>query len=320
MAHQRVFVTGASDFIGSYLVWKLRERGDWVRCLVSSPEEAALFPNIGARVVVGDINDRPLVREAMKGCDVVFHLAEYFDAGLDADEVALMEKINIEGAHTVLEVAFNIGVPRIVYASTAIIYRCPNNGKPFAQTYPRTKWEAQRQVVEPLLKQGAPIITTMPGNVYGPGDTGIVGRLLERIATRRLPILLAGDALIPWVYIDDAAQGHLLAAEKGQIGEQYPLVDQCLTMRETIQLFQDITGVPGPRLVGGQTTQQLATAASAVLEKVVPLPLVMSAEAIKIMPDMNCAVSAEKTRRELHWETKPIEEGFRQTFEYYLES
>ncbi|RME46287.1 MAG: NAD-dependent epimerase/dehydratase family protein [Caldilineae bacterium] len=319
MAHQRVFVTGASDFIGSYLVWRLRERGDRVRCLVSSPEEAALFPNIGARVVVGDINDRPLVREAMKGCDVVFHLAEYFGAGLDEEEAALMEKINIEGAHTVLDVAFNIGIPRIVYASTATIYPCPGNGDPFTQMYPRTKWEAYRQVVEPLLRRGAPIIITMPGNVYGPGDTGIVGRLLERIVTRRLPILLAGDALVPWVYIDDAAQGHILAAEQGRIGEQYPLVDQCLTMRETIQLFQDITGVPGPRLLGGQTSQSLANVASAVLEKVVPLPLVMSAEALRTMPDIHCIVSAEKTRRELHWETKPIEEAFRQTFEYYLE-
>ncbi|MFQ5576272.1 MAG: SDR family oxidoreductase, partial [Anaerolineae bacterium] len=81
MAH-RVFVTGATDFVGGYLVWKLRERGDEVRCLVSSPDEAGVLSKIGAKLVTGKVTDRASMRQAMKRCDAVFHLAEYYDAGL----------------------------------------------------------------------------------------------------------------------------------------------------------------------------------------------------------------------------------------------
>lgn len=324
MAH-RVFVTGATDFVGGYLVWKLRERGDEVRCLVSSPDEAGVLSKIGAKLVTGKVTDRASMRQAMKRCDAVFHLAEYYDAGLQPKERAMMADINVAGARTVLSLAYNLGVPRIVYAGTATIFCGGSNGarrKPtpaagkFTTSYQQTKWEAYQNVIRPLLERGAPIVTTLPGNVYGPGDTSIVGRLMSSYVKRRLPILLAGDALIPWVHIDDVVQGHLLAADKGKPGQQYLLVDKCLTMKETLKLFQELTGIPGPKVVSGPKTVQLATAS---LERLLPLPILMITEAVKSMPDVTCVVTADKTRRELGWTTRPLEEGFKHTLDSFLE-
>ncbi|MFQ5576568.1 MAG: hypothetical protein ACE5G8_06215, partial [Anaerolineae bacterium] len=105
-------------------------------------------------------------------------------------------------------------------------------------------------------------------------------------------------------------------ADKGKPGQQYLLVDKCLTMKETLKLFQELTGIPGPKVVSGPKTVQLATAS---LERLLPLPILMITEAVKSMPDVTCVVTADKTRRELGWTTRPLEEGFKHTLDSFLE-
>jgi dihydroflavonol-4-reductase len=257
----KCFVTGASGFIGSNLVHELLARGHRVKALLRpGSDERGLLGQKFERAV-GDLSDRQFLRREIAGCGWCFHLAASYHLWMR--NYAPMHAVNVEGTRHILEAAGQAGCERIVYTSTVGCIGLPaeNNGHVVPATeaervtedqmtgeYKRSKYRAEGVAMELFRQQGLPIVIVNPSAPVGPGDVKPTptGRIIVDFLNRRLPAYL--DTGLNWVHVRDVAVGHILAAEKGQVGQRYILGHQQgnWTMEQTLQALEKITGLPAP--------------------------------------------------------------------------
>ncbi len=317
----KAFVTGGSGFIGQHVVQKLVARGDEVHALARSDESAALLRQLGATVFLGDITDTASLRHGMEGCDVVFHIAAWYKLG--APDWRNAEAINVGGTRRVLRLAHELGIPKIVYTSTVAVFG-DTQGQlvdesyykegPFLTEYDRTKWLAHYKVAVPLIEKGAPIVIVMPGGVYGPGDNSFIAQLM-RMFYRGLPVLPGSDLTVTYAHVEDIAEGHLLAADKGKVGESYILTGPAIPLNEMVDFWAHLIGHKPPSLrIEGRPFRQLSPLVGAV-GSVVPLPSLFSEEAVASLGATYMARS-DKARSELGWTTRPLQTGLLETFDW----
>ena len=323
----KAFVTGASGFIGGRVARKLIQQGHDVYVLARSRSGVAELEAMGAHVVRGDITDVESMREAMAGSDVVYHIAGWYKIG--ARDRQQGWHTNVDGTRSVLELAYALGVPRIVYTSTVAVFG-NTRGRPvdesyvmmddaFATEYDRTKWAAHYEVALPLIRKGAPIIIVMPGGVFGPGDNSLVGDAMRYFYQGRLPVLPGPDTLWTYAYVDDIAAGHILAAEKGRIGESYVLAGPAMSFGDLVGLWAKVSGKPAPLF--GIPSRYLRPWAPLIglANALVPLPAIFSEEATRTL-GMSYLASAAKAREELGWQPRPVEEGLAETFAWLAQT
>jgi dihydroflavonol-4-reductase len=257
----KCFVTGASGFIGSNLVQELFARGHGVKALLRPGSDDRALRGTRSERIVGDTSNKPLLGQAMRGCDWCFHVAASYHLWLP--DYAPMYAANVEGTRNVIEAALAAGCSRIVYTSTVGCIGLPklNNGSlvPTDETapvseaqmsnhYKLSKWRAEVLARE-LAAKGAPVIIVNPSAPVGPRDVKPTptGKVIVDFLNRQMPAYL--DTGLNWVHVRDVVIGHILAAEKGRIGERYILghAQGNWTMGEAFQVLQEITGVPAPK-------------------------------------------------------------------------
>src|SRR5512143_1907606 len=170
------FVTGGTGFIGSRLIALLVARGVEVRALARSQAGLEKVKALGAVPVLGDVTDAQSMKKALRGCDVVFHVAALYEIG--TRYARQMQAVNVDGARNVFETALEAGVPRIVFTSTIAVHGDTkgrmvdeNHQIPFEELksstlYEQTKWRAHYEVALPMIRQGAPIVIVESGGVY----------------------------------------------------------------------------------------------------------------------------------------------------------
>jgi nucleoside-diphosphate-sugar epimerase len=315
----KIFVTGATGFLGRRLVSKLIERGYQVTCLVREPRPAEGLTRLGAQIAVGDITDRESLRAAMIGVDAVFHVAAWYQVGVKPGQGAQMYAVNVEGTRNTIGLAAELGVAKIIYTSTIAFFgntqgRVPDENYraefgSLTSEYERTKWMAHYEVALPLAQKGAPIIIVQPGPIVGDGDHSGVP-LMYQLYLRRFPIMPGKNSGLSWTHVDDVAEGHLLALEKGRIGESYILAGQPLTYREAMQQWAALTGVRAPKLwlpdwfVGATARWMGWLERSGV--RISP-----GAEAVRTLASYTFYGNSAKAQRELGWQPRPIAETFR---------
>ena len=256
------FVTGASGFIGANLVHELVARGHKVKALLRPQSDLRGLQGADFERVEGDVSDRARLENGLKGCDWCFHVAASYHLWLR--DYAPMYAANVAGTRNVIEAAAARGCARIVYTSTVGCMGLPQpdaNGNlvptdetaPVAEAqmsnhYKRSKWQAE-QVAGELARQGRPVVIVNPSAPVGPRDVKPTptGQVIVDFLNRAMPAYL--DTGLNWVHVRDVAVGHILAAEKGRIGERYILghADGNWTMREAFAVLAEITGVPAPR-------------------------------------------------------------------------
>src|SRR3954449_1172175 len=228
----RVFVTGATGFIGGHVARKLRERGDDVVALVRSPDKAGRLRELGCDLVEGDLSDEAAIKKGLEGCDAVIHVGAIYKVGIPKKEREPMWDANVGGTERVLDAAHEAGVKRIVYVSTCNVfgnthgevvdetYRRP--GDDYLSYYDETKY-LSHQVAKERIAKGVPIVIVQPGGVYGPGDHSEVGNVIDQTRTGKLKALPFAGLGLNLVYVDDVADGIMLASDKGEVGESYVL-------------------------------------------------------------------------------------------------
>lgn len=256
----KCFVTGASGFVGSNLVHELLARGHRVKALLrQSADERALD---GARFerTVGDLHDARFLLTEMEGCDWCFHVAASYHLWLRNYES--MYETNVAGTRNVLEAAGKAGCRRIVYTSTVGCIGLPKventvvipatesqtiSAGEITNHYKRSKWQAEEAAIA-LVRKGLPIVIVNPSAPVGPRDVKPTptGQLIVDFLNRKLPAYI--DTGLNWVHVRDVAAGHILAAEKGNIGERYILgnAQGNWTMEQTLRVMEEITGIPAP--------------------------------------------------------------------------
>jgi dihydroflavonol-4-reductase len=254
------FVTGASGFIGANLVHELIMRGHRVKALLRPNADLRGLHGAEYERVDGDVSDRAALQRAMRGCDWCFHVAASYHLWLR--DYAPMYAANVEGTRNVIEAATAAGCSRIVYTSTVGCIGLPKESSgvvtptdestPVSEAqmsnhYKLSKWKAE-VVARELAAQGAPVIIVNPSAPVGPrdGKPTPTGQVIVDFLNRAMPAYL--DTGLNWVHVRDVATGHILAAEKGRVGERYILGHEQgnWTMKEALDLLGEITGVPAP--------------------------------------------------------------------------
>ncbi len=255
------FVTGASGFIGGNLVHELVARGHKVKALLRPESDRRGLAGADFEAVNGDLGDRPVLAKALQGCDWCFHVAASYHLWLR--DYAPMYAANVEGTRNVLQLAADAGCSRIVYTSTVGCIGLPHaiDGKitPTDETapvteaqmsnhYKRSKWQAE-QVARECAAKGAPVIIVNPSAPVGPRDVKPTptGKVIVDFLNCQMPAYL--DTGLKWVHVRDVAIGHILAAEKGRVGERYILghAEGNWTMQETFKILAELTGLPAPK-------------------------------------------------------------------------
>jgi dihydroflavonol-4-reductase len=311
----KAFVTGGTGFIGRRLIDDLLGAGYEVTALVRTFDRARALPE-AVRTIAGDVNKPASLRLGLRGADVVFHLAAWRNYGVRLKDQPRLARTNVEGTRQVLELAGELGVPRIVYTSCISVYghspdrlldeTCSPKSLPTDSEYERSKYRAHEEVVLPLQRQGLPIVIVCPSLVFGPGDRASTQALLRRYLQRRLPVMLSPNSARNWVYVDDVAAGHRLAAEHGRPGETYFLAGAPLSFKQFFAAAERATGLPAPRL---WLPAGLASPAGALLTQA---NLGLS-EALRSLDGPPGLASAAKAQHELGWHTRPLDDGLRAT-------
>jgi dihydroflavonol-4-reductase len=317
----KAFITGGSGFIGRHIVRQLVDRGYEVVALVRSPEAAASLLPMGVHLVRGDVTDTNSMREAMRGSDIVFHVAGHVETG-DPDP-GIMEKVNVGGTRKVLNLAQELRIPRIVFSSTISVFgdtrgelvdESYRGEKPASTEHARTKWLAHYQIAEPLMQEGVPIIIVMPGGVYGPGGKGLIADMM-RMFYRRYPIVAGADTVFTFAHVADIAKGHILAAEKGQVGETYILSGPAVPLSDMLDFWTYLTGIKAPKVRVPAIIAHRATPLFKLLRRVTGLQSAFSSEGA-LTAGSTFMARSDKARKELGWETMPLQRGMLETLNW----
>jgi dihydroflavonol-4-reductase len=317
----RAFVTGGTGFIGGRLVEKLRARGDEVVALVRSPERAGRLRELGCELVEGDLSSEDAIRSGVSRCDSAFHVAAVYKVGIPRSEHDAMRESNVKGTERVLDAAIDAGASRIVYVSTVGIfgntrgevvdeaYRRPAND--FLSCYEETKY-LSHEVARDRIAKGAPILIVQPGGVYGPGDHSELGNIIDQTRTGKMKMLMFPKTGFNLVYVEDVADGILLAHDKGRVGESYVLGGQISTMRELIEKVSEMSGRKPPTRELPAGLMRAAIPIGPLVGRMMGFPPNLG-ELIRSSDGVTYWASDEKARRELGYAPRDLDTGLRQT-------
>jgi nucleoside-diphosphate-sugar epimerase len=313
----KAFVTGANGFTASHLIKALEQRGDTVIGLVRSTSNRSRLAGCQVKLIEGDLCDAAVLRSAMTGVDVVFHVAAYVELGVvNATEMA---RVNIEGTRTVLAAAQAAGVSRFVYCSTIGVFgdtqgRVVNETFQrqqvgFSSAYDRTKYEAQ-QLVDQAAAQGFSAVSVLPSGIFGADDPHFTP-VLQQFLKGRLKVWVGGDRITGIVHVDDLASAMLLAADRGQPGAWYIISAGELTTREMFAIVGREVGIDPPAELPEPIVRVLGNLLDPVGRAFNWQPP-LSRERVHYVYDRCVRVDATKARQELGWQPRSVEATLRE--------
>ena len=319
-------VTGATGFIGANIVRALLDEGENVRVLVRAQSDTRNLDGLPVQMVIGDVRDVASLRVALRGCETLYHAAAHYSLWTpQRDEVYA---INVDGTVHVLQAALDLGVQKVVYTSSVATIALPADGSPGDETMPlplahavghykRSKILAEQRAMA-LCEQGLPLVVVHPSAPVGPWDIKPTptGKICVDFLRRKMPAYL--DTGLNLVDVRDVARGHLLAAQRGTIGERYILGHRNMSLREILQLLAAVSGLPAPRfripygvaMAAGYVSEGVA----AITKKPPAVPVVGVRLARHPM-----YFTAQKAVRELGLPQSPIEDALRDAVQWFRE-
>jgi nucleoside-diphosphate-sugar epimerase len=314
----KVLITGATGLLGGHLLQGLQQRGEQIRALVLPVENAEKLTAQGIEVVRGDVTDASTLAPALKGIEIIIHLAGMMGVNRPLADYRL---VNVTGSENLYRAAQAAGVRRFVHTSSHTVYGLGHGRflseqdalRPDPDPYGITKAEGDRLMRRLRLESNVETVIIRPGTFFGPGDRLHFGRMAQRLKSGKGVIIGRGDNALPFCYVTDVAQGFLLAAyhEKAP-GNVYNISnDRPLTQREIFNAIADDIG-------GERPTRHLPYLpiyyGSIVAEKMASIthtrPIVTQLGAMMFGTDTRHSV--EKARRELGYEPEiDIREGIK---------
>ncbi|MDR2439374.1 MAG: NAD-dependent epimerase/dehydratase family protein [Planctomycetaceae bacterium] len=319
----KIFITGSTGFIGSVLFERLIQCGFSIKALVRNRPETK--PNV--EYIVGDITDIESLRHGMRDCRYVFHLAAY--AKNWPPNPKTYEQVNINGTRNIFTVAKELGIERIVWTSTIVTLGPTPHGVLGDETMPRitkryfTEYEQTKTLMEQestqWIKEGLPLVIVNPTRVYGPGlfsESNSVSKLIDDFRHGRFPFLLnRGVNIGNYGFVNDIAEGHLLAMQHGKIGERYILGGENVSLE---RLFQTVDRIDG--------TKRFQWKIYWVIPMIVAYFFRYRAEYFGVYPPItpgwvrtflvDWAFSCDKAKQELGYSPISLEEGIRKTCQW----
>ena len=321
---RRIWISGATGFVGKAVVRVLRTRGDEVIAAVRDPRKAADLVDMGVTVVEDDLSNVAVTSEALRDVDAAIHSAGSYRVGISRAERGAMWDANIGTTTRVLDAAEVARTPRIVYVSTVGVFG-NTHGQAVDETYRRniregflswydeTKFGAH-EVAAQRARAGAPIVTVQPSQVYGPGDHTEVGEQLRLAHAGKLPYRALEEVGIGFVHVDDLARGIVAALDLAPVPSTYILSGPRHRLGDALAIAARLGGHPLPKV----------TVPSALLRVIAPAGRLVGQSNLREVVTASAGVtywaSADKANRELGFSPRPLEDGLRDTFEFEADS
>lgn len=250
-------VTGASGFVGAAVARQLLAQGHEVRALVRPGGDRRNLQGLALSLVEGDLGDPDSLRRAVAGCEWLFHIAA--DYRLWVPDPQAMLRVNVAGTETLLQRAGDAGVKRIIYTSSVAALGLNQDRAPADEEtpvllenmighYKRSKFIAEQAVRKLVATQGLPVVIVNPAAPLGPRDVKPTptGRIVLDTLRGKMPAYVQTGLNV--VHVDDVAQGHLLAFEKGAPGERYILGGENMTLKAILDAVCACAGLAPPRI------------------------------------------------------------------------
>lgn len=252
----KTFVTGATGFIGASIVRELLRDGREVRVLVRPSSNLSNLKGLDVEIWKGDLLEAHGLRNGLKGCDVLYHAAA--DYRLWTRNPAEMYRTNVGGTTAVLSAALESGVSRVVYTSSVGTLGKPGDGTSGNENtkvsladmvgpYKKSKFLAEREA-EKFIAKGLPLVIVNPSTPVGPWDIKPTptGKIIVDYLKRKMPAYL--DTGLNLIAVEECARGHILAEQKGCVGQKYILGNTNLSLCDIFRMLQEITGIPAPKV------------------------------------------------------------------------
>jgi dihydroflavonol-4-reductase len=324
MRGQTALVTGGNGFLGAHVVRALVARGTHARALVREGADRRALAGVDCEFVIGDLRELKAVECAVRGCDEVYHVAA--DYRLWVIDEAPMYAANVEGTRNLLAAARHAGVAKIVHTSTVGALGIGADGIGREDTpvaldnmigpYKRSKFLAERLARE-AAHDGLPIVIVNPSTPIGALDykPTPTGRIIVEFLNRRMPAYV--DTGLNLACVEDVAQGHLLAAERGRVGEKYILGGENLSLEGMLQRLAALSGFPAPRVrIPYAVAFGFALGAEVVARTVTHRAPRASLTEVR-MSRKKMFFDCSKARSELGYAPGPIDDGLVRAIEFF---
>lgn len=310
-------VTGGTGFVGAAVVRHLVAAGHRVRVLARPGNDRRLLAALPVETVDGDLTDAVSLRQCLRGCRLLFHVAALYS--LWARDRHLFYEVNVEGTRRILQAAAEAGAGRVVYTSTVGALGIPDDGRPGTEEtpvgldemvgdYKRSKFLAEA-VARESARQGLPVVIVNPSTPIGPGDVKPTptGQMVVDFLRGKMWAYL--DTGLNLVDVDDVAAGHLLAAERGRVGERYILGGRNLTLQEIFQSLGRIAGIRPPTLkLSAGLILPIARVSEWFSDRLTGRPPLVAVDAVR-MARKRMFFDPSKAVRELGMPQSPVEDA-----------
>jgi dihydroflavonol-4-reductase len=321
----KVFVTGATGFVGGHVAQELSRHGADLRILIRSSSKLANLEGIPAETVVGDLLQVDALRTALEGCDAVMHVAA--DYRLWVTDPEKMHATNVTGTRELLRLAREQGVPRVVYTSSVATMGFFSDGRLCDEAtpvslanmighYKRSKYLAEQEAVA-AARAGQQVIILNPTTPIGPGDIKPTptGRIIVDFLKRKFPAYM--DTGLNLVDVAEVARTHVDALTVGQSGERYILGGENLTLKQLLDKMSAITGLPSPTMrVPHSVAMMFALWDQTFTGKLLGREPRATVEAVRMGKKM-MFVSSAKAERDLGFRVVPVYAALRSAIDWF---
>jgi dihydroflavonol-4-reductase len=317
----RAFVTGATGFVGSHVARALAEAGAELRLLVRATSRTANIDALPADRVVGDLREPTFLKQAMSGCDAVFHVAA--DYRLWCRDPQEMFRANVDGTRAVIVAAAEAGVRRVVYTSSVATMgfvgdgACAHEDSPVSLANMIGPYKRSKFMAEQIALQAPHVVVVNPTTPVGSQDIKPTptGRIIVDFLQRRFPAYV--DTGLNLVDVAECARGHLLAWEKGVPGQRYILGGENLTLKRILDKLAAITGLPAPSVrlpyVAAWCAGAVDTVINGCLLRREPRVVL---DAVR-MGRKKMFVTCAKAERELGFKSLPVDNALRAAVDWF---
>lgn len=322
----KVFLTGATGFVGSHVARTYSTQGATLRLLTRQTSSTNLIDGLDAELVRGDLRNPEALRPALTGCDALVHVAA--DYRLWVRDPKEMYAANVDGTRELLRIAREVGVKRVVYTSsvatmgfkadgTIVDEETPVDLAAMIGHYKRSKYMAEQEAIK-AARAGQHVILLNPTTPIGSGDAKPTptGRIFVDFLNRKFPAYV--DTGLNLVDVEEVAQMHFVALERGTPGERYILGGENLTLKQILDRMSSITGLPSPSLkVPHAVAMAFAFFDENFTGRLLHKEPRATVEAVRMGRKMMFASSA-KAERELGFRVLPVYHAMRTAIDWFV--